>query len=418
MSVSSNKFSSQKPLKIAILVSGGVDSSVALALIKRWALRQSNRTVHLTAYYLKIWLEDDLQYLGECPWEEDLRFATSVCNQLGVPLQTISLQSDYWKLVVEDSIEQLKAGLTPSPDILCNQKVKFGRFLERVGTDFDWIVSGHYAWTSEKEELLPKITNDSSTEDLENSILELIESRLKENTHERCELTHLLKSSDVVKDQTYFLCHLSQQQLAKCLFPLGPLKKNQARLLAEQYGLINAARKDSQGICFLGKFSYNDFVRHHLGERNGEIIDIDTQIHVGIHHGYWFHTIGQRKGLGLSGGPWFVVEKDIEKNIVYVSHQERKVQHTFSNFSVKNFNWLSFHQQKYAQLLSGESSVCFKVRHGPNLITGAVEFFDPNNLHVTLSIPDQGLASGQYAVMYDQKTDICLGGGVMSVLPL
>ena len=264
-------------MKIAMLISGGVDSSVAL-----------NRLVEegchdITAFYLKIWLEDEFQFLGECPWEEDLKYARSVCEKLGVPLKVIPLQSAYWDEVVAHVVEELEKG-TPSPDILCNQRVKFGAFCDYIDDSYDKIATGHYAQT---------ISEDTKT--------------------------WLLKGNDPIKDQTYFLSNLSKKQLERCLFPIGHLPKSEVRALAEKYNLPNKARKDSQGICFLGKIKYSEFVKVHLGEKEGNIVDKSSGKVLGKHKGFWFHTIGQRKGLGLHGGPWFVVEKDIPNNIVYVA---------------------------------------------------------------------------------------------------
>ncbi len=262
-------------MKIAALLSGGVDSSVALSL-----LRSEGHDV--TAFYLKVWLEDELSHLGTCPWEEDLRFAKEVCRRLDVPLEVRSLQKPYWDRVVRYAVSELEAGRTPSPDVLCNQQIKFGAFLDEIDSGFDRVASGHYA----------------RRDDVGGSVV--------------------LKSGvDPVKDQTYFLSRLSQQQLARALFPLGGIHKSDVRKRARELGLSNQDRRDSQGICFLGKIPYREFVRHHLGEREGDIVDVESGSVLGRHKGYWFHTIGQREGLGLSHGPWFVQGKDVARNVVY-----------------------------------------------------------------------------------------------------
>ena len=185
-------------MKIALLLSGGVDSSVALARLV------SSGEHDITAYYLKIWLEEEFSFLGECPWEEDLDYARKVCEKFGVPLKVVSLQTAYWDLVVKHIITELKKGLTPSPDILCNQRVKYGAFTDFIDDSFDKIASGHYA----RVESTP-----------EGYILK--------------------KGIDPVKDQTYFLSHLSQKQLSRCLFPLGDLTKNQVRQLALAVTFMN-----------------------------------------------------------------------------------------------------------------------------------------------------------------------------------
>ena len=204
-------------MRIAVLVSGGVDSSVALAQLKE-------QGHDITAFYLKIWLEDELSYLGSCPWEEDLQYAQQACDKLGVPLQVISMQKQYWDRVVSYTINEVKAGRTPNPDVLCNQQVKFGAFYEAVGKEYDFIATGHYAQVEHTEE---------------GSLLK--------------------RAVDPVKDQTYFLAYISQDQLKRALFPIGGIPKAQVRELAKSYGFDTSQRKDSQGICFLGKFKFSDF---------------------------------------------------------------------------------------------------------------------------------------------------------------
>ncbi len=349
-------------MKVAVLLSGGVDSSVALNL----ALQQGAQNV--TAFYLKIWLEDELQYLGDCPWEEDLRFARAVCEKAGVDLQVVPLQEQYYQKVVEHTIAELKSGRTPSPDILCNQRIKFGEFMNSIDAGFDKIVSGHYAQIERKDDRY-----------------------------------FLKRSPDPVKDQTYFLSYLSQRQLARAWFPIGGLHKTQVRQLAEKFDLPNKSRKDSQGICFLGKIKYPEFVKFHLGERSGDIVELGTNRVLGRHNGFWFHTIGQRQGLGLSGGPWFVVEKDCKKNIVYVVHKNDYHRQARKNLLVGGINWIPSPPDK--------TQLSTKLRHGPRLETCSIELTGQNRVAVVLENADQGIAPGQYAIFYDG--DYCLGGGVI-----
>ena len=186
-------------MNVAVLLSGGVDSSLALALLSR------EQDIELKAYYLKIWLEEELAFLGNCPWETDLTYARATCEKLGVPLEIVPLQSEYREQIVEYALAELRAGRTPSPDIFCNQRIKFGAFCHRIADQCDKIASGHYARIDE----IP--------------------------TGPR-----LRRAPDPVKDQTYFLCYLDQAQLARCVFPLGALPKNEVRALAERYGLPNS----------------------------------------------------------------------------------------------------------------------------------------------------------------------------------
>lgn len=350
-------------MKIAVLLSGGVDSSVALRLLK-------DQGHDITAFYLKIWLEDDLSFLGKCPWEEDLKYVKAVCKQLDVPMRIINMQKEYWDYIVSYTISEVKAGRTPSPDIFCNKKIKFGAFFDKVVDEFDKVATGHYA------------------------IIEEIDGQFI-----------LKKAFDKFKDQTYFLSHLDQSQLSKLLFPIGHLKKQQIRELAEKFNLPNAKRKDSQGICFLGKIKFSDFIKHHLDIKTGDFIEFETGKKIGEHDGFWFYTVGQRKGMNLSGGPWYVVSKDVSKNIVYISNKyfsqekERKV------FNVTDFNWI-------LGIRPDKTNLDVKIRHGEFVYKAKLEFLQEDEAQVILDKSDQGLAPGQFAVFYDG--DICLGCGKIS----
>ncbi len=349
--------------KTAVLVSGGVDSSVALSLL----IEQGHV---LRAFYLKIWLEDELSYLGNCPWEDDLQYVSQICEEQNIPLSIVPLQKEYFEKVVSYTINEVKQGRTPNPDILCNQQVKFGAFFDAIDASYTKVATGHYAQVGQRNGL-----------------------------------AYLKMSPDPIKDQTYFLAMLNQTQLQRALFPIGHLHKQEVRELALQHNLPNAKRKDSQGICFLGKFAYNDFVRHYLGEKEGDLIEFETGEVVGTHKGYWFFTVGQRKGIGLSGGPWFVVKKDLEKNQVYVSrtyHESDKIRNACT---VGSMNWI-------AGKPSEKTELSVKFRHGPDQYSAKVEPLKDNNYQITIEENDQGMAPGQFAVLYDGK--ICLGGGVIA----
>lgn len=350
-------------MKIAVLISGGVDSSVALAL-----LREKGHDV--VAFYLKIWLEDELAYLGSCPWQEDLGYIEQVCKQLGVPLEVISLQKEYQQEVVAYTIAQVKAGRTPNPDILCNQRIKFGLFFKALPATFDTIATGHYAQVREC-----------------NGVFELF------------------RSPDGIKDQTYFLSYLSQEQLSRTLFPIGHLHKWQVRELAVHYNLPNQNRKDSQGICFLGKLKYADFIKHHVGQRPGDIVEFETGKRLGTHQGFWYHTIGQRHGSGLSGGPWYVVSKDVECNVVYMSCAYHEADKNRNVFTVDALNWIAGHAPRTTEL-------AVKLRHGAHSAQCTINCTDSNSVRVQLAERDQGIAAGQFAVFY--QADTCLGAGVIA----
>lgn len=352
-----------KKKKIAVLVSGGVDSSVALALLKE-------QGHDLTAFYLKIWLEDELSYLGDCPWEQDLEFVRGVCDKLDVPLKVVSMQQVYHDCVVSYMLKEIEAGRTPNPDMLCNQQVKFGAFYEQIDNSFEYVASGHYA----------QVEHVST-----GSVLK--------------------KGNDPVKDQTYFLAYLSQQQLSRALFPVGGYPKYQVRELAKKFDLPTQARKDSMGICFLGKFNFTEFLKAHFGTKQGLIVQHETGQKLGEHNGYWFFTIGQRQGLGLSGGPWYVVSKDMAKNIVYVSRDYDQVTEHKSGMIVRDFNWI-------AGTPTSKTELDVRFRHGPKLHSALVAVGQDGRVKIMLKEESQqGIASGQFAVLYDG--DICLGGGII-----
>ena len=352
-------------MKIGVLLSGGVDSSAALV-----SLKERMPEADITAYYLKIWLEDELAFLGSCPWEEDLEFARGVCDMTGVPLKVISLQREYWDRVVSYTVSELKAGRTPSPDIFCNRRIKFGAFLDRVGESLDKVASGHYAVVREEGDGLFRIH----------------------------------RSPDPVKDQTYFLSHLTQEQASIALFPIGDRMKEEVRDLARRWDLPTKDRKDSQGICFLGKIKYSDFVKHYLGEKEGPIVERETGRILGTHKGTWFYTIGQRSGLGLSGGPWYVVDRDREENVVIVAGTPAAAAAARNEFRAVNPNWISGEPELPARLT-------LKLRHGPKLIGAEVAAAGTDRLSVVMDEGDRGLASGQFSVFYDG--DVCLGGAMI-----
>ncbi|MBN2096292.1 tRNA 2-thiouridine(34) synthase MnmA [Candidatus Peregrinibacteria bacterium] len=352
-------------MKIAMLISGGVDSSVALRLLKE-------QGHDLTAFYLKIWLEDELAYLGQCPWKEDLTYVRQICREAGVPLEVMDMQKDYWDTVVRYTIDECQAGRTPNPDIFCNQRVKFGTFYKKIDNSFEKVATGHYAQVEEKDGVF-----------------------------------FLKKAPDPVKDQTYFLSHLNQAQLSRALFPIGHLKKSEVRELAKKYQLPNQDRKDSQGICFLGKIPYREFIKEHLGEQPGDFIEKETGKKLGEHKGHWFYTIGQRFGLGLSGGPWFVVKKDSEKNLIYLAQGYDPESVYGDEFEVVNMNWIVPNDQ--FPMTNDQLQV--KIRHGASSHPCTVRV-NKNCVQVTLKKPVHGIAPGQFAVFYEG--DYCLGGGMIT----
>ncbi|MFZ1655111.1 MAG: tRNA-specific 2-thiouridylase [Candidatus Moraniibacteriota bacterium] len=377
-----------KAEKIAVLVSGGVDSSVTLALLKAAGF-------DVTAFYIKIWLEEELAFLGDCPWEEDLAYVRAVAEKLGVPLEIVSLQKEYWERVVAVAIDEVKAGRTPNPDMLCNARIKFGAFYDAIGDGYTKVATGHYAQT------------DASVNfDTQFSLPDRLRSRsFKTVPLELMAPRFLKRAIDPVKDQTYFLSQLSKSQLSRALFPIGQYTKPEVRALAEKFALPNAKRRDSQGICFLGKIPFDEFLRHHLGIKKGPLVEFETGKVLGEHSGFWYFTIGQREGIGLSGGPWYVVAKDTATNTIFISHAEHREERARASFTVTDLNW-------FGELPEDGAELSVKPRHGPKEYECQVQWRDAKTLEVFLQKEtDTGVASGQYAVFY--RGDYCLGGGVI-----
>lgn len=355
-------------MKIAVLVSGGVDSSVALRLLKE----QGHQ---ITAFYLKIWLEDELAFMGTCPWQEDLSYVQKVCDQADVPLEVVSLQKEYWDHVVTYTIAEIKNGNTPNPDVLCNSRIKFGFFCDYLAQHahtFDKIASGHYA-----------------------------------QVYDSNDITHLMCAPDSIKDQTYFLSYLKQEQLRRIIFPIGHLNKAQVREHARTFDLPNKDRKDSQGICFLGKISFRDFIAYHLGEQRGNLVEYESGKTVGEHKGFWFYTIGQRQGIGLAGGPWYVVAKEITTNTVFISRTYHDADKDRRHFVVGQCNWIT-------GVKPTQTTCRIKLRHGPSFHDATLIYNADDTVQVTLAAQDQGIAPGQFCVFYDGTT--CLGSGTVCQL--
>jgi tRNA (5-methylaminomethyl-2-thiouridylate)-methyltransferase len=362
---------------IAVLASGGVDSSIALHL-----LRQQGHSV--TAFYLKVWMEGET-VLGNCPWREDAEYVQKIADQIGVPFEIFAMQREYWDLIIDYTLREVKAGRTPNPAMMCNKLFKFGAFYDLAGKDYDLIASGHYAKTVRDEQ---------------GSV-------------------RLLTSMDPKKDQTYFLSQMSRDQLSRSVFPLGDLNKSQVRILAKELNLANAERPDSQGICFLGKINYRDFISRHVGRKTGRIIEQSTGRILGDHEGFWFYTIGQRNGLRLSGGPWFVVDKDGPENIIYVAHGYDPDQVYRDRIDVKAFNWISPLKDTFLKASApgnlGSTDelpvLSCKIRHTPEFFHARIQFRDAESLTIWPEEKVGGVAKGQFAVLYQGRE--CLGGGVI-----
>lgn len=352
-------------MRIAALISGGVDSAVAVHLLKE-------QGYDLDLYYIRIGMDNGE---GDCSAEEDIEMCSLIAKRYNLPLEVVSLHQEYWDNVMEYALRTVQAGLTPNPDLMCNKMIKFGFFEQRWGLDYDLTATGHYASTV------------------------MIDGK-----------KWLATAVDPVKDQTDFLAQISYDQLLHLTFPLGELPKADVRKIAAEIHLPNAFRKDSQGICFLGRINYNDFIRRHLGEKNGAIVELETGRKLGTHKGYWFHTIGQRKGLGLSGGPWYVVRKNVHDNVIYVSQgydtdkQYGRVLHLGEMHFITANPWSQGCE---------DVEITFKNRHSPEFNKARLTRLMNGDYVIKSENPIQGIAPGQFAVIYDRDSKICYGSGVI-----
>jgi len=383
--------------KIALLLSGGVDSSVALHMLCQTGEKPD-------CYYIHIGPDEDDSY--SCTSEEDIEMATAVAKKYGCKFDIIDLHKEYWDGVVKYTMDTIKKGYTPNPDVMCNTLIKFGAFYKKVGHNYDYIATGHYAtrvgYATGKCKDTPGWVSPNH----------FLPSEVE---------WWICPAKDPVKDQVDFIANINTffVPIHKLIFPVGNLMKDEVRKIAEENHLINAKRKDSQGICFLGKINYNDYIKKYLGEKDGDIIDVDTCKVLGKHHGYWFHTIGQRKGLGLSGGPWFVVGKDIKQNIVYVSKDQNR--NAVTQFTIGNINWLTRNLiNDYNDLNDKIDSdiicnITFKIRHTPEKYTGKLMYIGNSDRLAIISDEPITVAPGQYCILYDDTYYHCYGCGEITI---
>ena len=390
--------------QIAVLLSGGVDSSVAVYELARQGLRPD-------CFYIKIGASPNSSKGAEGEWdcsmEEDLEMATAVAHKYGCRLEVVDCHHEYWEQVTRYTMEKVGAGLTPNPDVMCNRLIKFGAFHEKCGHAYDLIATGHYA---QKEHLSPTPCDGAAGA-----------ASSPEGTGG---MFWLCTSPDPVKDQTDFLAQIYGWQLKKALFPIGQYMKDEVRQIAEREHLVSAHRRDSQGICFLGKINYNEYVRRYLGEQPGDVIELESGHRIGLHRGLWFHTIGQRKGMGLSGGPWFVVKKDVAHNVLYVSHGYDPATAYKQHFPIHDFHSIN------GQL--PPERVTLKIRHTPEYLPARLELLPSTSSSasapatvassaigpsymVHADAPIHGVAPGQFCVVYDECHHRCYGSGEITL---
>ncbi len=349
---------------IAALVSGGVDSAVSIHMLK-----EQGYEPHL--FYIKIGPDRDTEW--NCTSEEDVEICRWLAKRFGCPFDVIDLHRQYWEQVVGYTMEKARMGLTPNPDVMCNKLIKFGCFEQEAGKDFDLTATGHYAQT------------------------EVIDGK-----------TWLATSPDPVKDQTDFLCQIDSLQVSKLMFPIGHLWKHEVRAIAEREHLLNAQRKDSQGICFLGDIDFRDYIKAHLGENPGDVRELETGHKIGEHRGLWFYTIGQRKGLGFGGGPWFVVKKNLKRNILFVSHGYDPERVYKDHIRMEDFHFITENPWETSQT---EILITFKIRHTPEYLTGTIRQEEDGTWFIQADEKIHGVAPGQFCVVYDKEHHLCFGSG-------
>lgn len=361
--------------KVLLGLSGGVDSAVA-------AYRLKEQGYDVTCAFMRNWdsyanndilgnptIQDDV-----CPQEQDYLDAKAVADALSLPLLRVDFVKEYWDDVFTTFLDEYKKGRTPNPDILCNKYIKFDAFYKyATSLGFDTLATGHYARVAHGE---------------------------KEST--------LLRGVDQNKDQTYFLCQIPQASLRHALFPIGDMEKHEVREIAEKLQLESVAtKKDSTGICFIGERNFRQFLANYLPMQDGDIVDIATLEVVGRHNGVLYYTIGQRRGLGIGGtkGPWFVIGKDVETNILYVANGDDKQWLLSSSCIVSQVNWFCSEKPKGVY----DCTAKFRYRQKDHPVN--LRFIDDKTIFVSYPQGVSAVTSGQEAVFY--QGEVCLGGGVI-----
>ena len=392
---------------VVVGLSGGVDSSVAAYLLKE-------EGYNVIGLFMKNWHDESVTISAECPWLEDSNDAMIVAEKLGIPFQTVDLSEQYKERIVDYMFDEYKRGRTPNPDVLCNREIKFDVFMEiALSLGADYVATGHYC-----------------------------QKRISQT--KEGEIYHLIAGADTNKDQSYFLCQLTQAQLAKVLFPIGHLQKPEVRIIAEKQNLITAGKKDSQGLCFIGKVRLPDFLQQKLAPKKGKIVEIpasyagyndsptrfsnQTQMlayHsakstyslsdgtlVGEHQGAHFFTKGQRKGLAVGGTaePLFVIDTDVDTNIIYTG-QGKDHPGLYRRGLVVNTNDIHWVREDQTMRVGETLELMARIRYRQPLEPAQL-FMEENGLYVLFDTPQSAIAEGQFVAWYHE--DELLGSGVIA----
>ena len=350
---------------VVVGLSGGVDSAVTALLLKQ-------QGYDVIGMFMVNWEETDSH--GVCTSETDFEDVKRVADTIGIPYYTVNYAKEYWDRVFEYFLASYKEGRTPNPDVLCNREIKFGPFLNQamlLGADY--IATGHYA---------KKVVRDG--------------------------VSYLYKSSDLNKDQTYFLNQLSQEQLSKVIFPLAEIEKPEVRRIAEENNLVNAKKKDSTGICFIGERNFRKFLKEYIPMQKGKIIDLEGNV-LGEHDGVMYYTIGQCRGLNLGGKDgydndrWFVISKDVKNNILYVNCGECDEMYS-SSLIASSFNWIS------GRPMENEFDCYVKCRYRQPDQKAHIKILENGDVKVIFDQKQRAVTLGQFAVLYAED-GMCYGGG-------
>ncbi|AGK55033.1 tRNA 2-thiouridine(34) synthase MnmA [Bacillus sp. 1NLA3E] len=355
-----------KDTRVVVGMSGGVDSSVAALLLKE-------QGYDVIGIFMKNW--DDTDENGVCTATEDYDDVIRVCNQIGIPYYAVNFEKQYWDKVFTYFLEEYKAGRTPNPDVMCNKEIKFKAFLEHaIKLGADYLATGHYARVEYRDGAYK-----------------------------------MLRGIDENKDQTYFLNQLSQTQLEKVMFPIGNLEKSKVRELALKANLATATKKDSTGICFIGERNFKDFLGNYLPAQPGNMETFDGEI-MGRHDGLMYYTIGQRHGLGIggSGDPWFVIGKDLERNILYVGQGFDHEKLYSEAIIATDISWTT--SKPFAQEF--ECTAKFRYRQPDNKVL--VQILDDQKVKVIFDQPIRAVTPGQAVVFYNGEE--CLGGATIDTV--